>query len=174
MRRVAVVAADLSRHLRVAGRLTLVLSIAVAGCVNGPIAPSLKLPTQAPKPLPAATKTWLVETFESPQGTSGGFWCAFDHNGLGTKVSPDPFELTPGGAPPSPGHSARYFGTLGDNRPPYSWAQLQVFLNRSKDPVDLRGFRSIRFWAKGDGGRYAVVLAKQSVTDYDHFRQEFV
>jgi hypothetical protein len=115
-----------------------------------------------------------VESFESAQGTSGGFWCAFDQNGLGTHVSPDPFVLTPGGAPPSPGHSARYFGSIGDNRPPYSWAQLQVFLNSDKTPTDLRGFRSIRFWAKGDGGRYAVVLSKQAVTDYDHFRQEFV
>ncbi|MES1186152.1 MAG: CIA30 family protein [Myxococcales bacterium] len=115
-----------------------------------------------------------MESFESPQGTSGGFWCAFDQNGLGTQVSPDPFVLTPGGAPPSPGQSARYFGTIGDNRPPYSWAQLQVFLNSGKTPTDLRGYRSIRFWAKGDGGRYAVVLSKQAVTDYDHFRQEFV
>jgi hypothetical protein len=119
-------------------------------------------------------KAWLVESFESPQGTSGGFWCAFDHNGLGTHVSPDPFVLSPGGAPPSPGYAARYFGSVGDNRPPYSWAQLQVFLNAGKTAADLRGFRSIHFWAKGDGGRYAVVLAKQAVTDFDHFRQEFV
>jgi hypothetical protein len=79
-----------------------------------------------------------------------------------------------GGAPPSPGHAARYFGSVGDNRPPYSWAQLQVFLTTARSPKDLRGFRSIRFWAKGDGGRYSVVLAKQSVTDYDHFHQEFL
>jgi hypothetical protein len=135
---------------------------------------SPKPPTPAPKPLPPPAKTWLVESFESPTGTSGGFWCAFDHSGLGTKVSPDPFVLTPGGAPPSPGHAARYFGALGDNRPPYSWAQLQVFLKPDKGPADLRGFRSIRFWAKGDGGRYAVALTKRVVTDYDHFRQEFV
>jgi len=115
-----------------------------------------------------------VEDFESPRGKSGGFWCAFDRNGLGTQVTPDPFALTEGGAPPSPGHSARYSGTLGDNRPPYSWAQLQVFLNQTKGPQDLRGYRSVRFWAKGDGGRYQVVLAKQAVTDYDHFKQEFV
>ena len=154
--------------------LTLASAVALVGCIDAPTAPKLKPPTPSPKAIPPAAKTWLVETFESPQGMSGGFWCAFDNNGLGTKVRPDPFEVTTGGAPPSPGHSARYFGALGDNRPPYSWAQLQVFLNSSKAPTDLRGFRSIRFWAKGDGGRYAVVLAKQSVTDYDHFKQEFV
>jgi hypothetical protein len=142
--------------------------------VDAASTPKPKPPTPSPKPIPAASKAWLVESFESPRGTSGGFWCAFDQNGLGTQVSPDPFVLTPGGAPPSPGHSARYFGTIGDNRPPYSWAQLQVFLNSGKTPTDLRGYRSIRFWAKGDGGRYAVVLSKQAVTDYDHFRQEFV
>ncbi len=171
MRCVAVRSLELLRDF---GAALLLVAVALAACIDRPTAPALKPPTPSPKGLPFAAKTWLVETFESPQGTSGGFWCAFDHNGLGTKVSPDPFELTPGGAPPSPGHSARYFGALGDNRPPYSWAQLQVFLNSTKAPVDLRGFRSVRFWAKGDGGRYAVVLAKQSVTDYDHFRQEFV
>ena len=149
-------------------------ALVLASCVDAASTPKPKPPTPSPKPIPAASKAWLVESFESPQGTSGGFWCAFDQNGLGTQVSPDPFVLTSGGAPPSPGHSARYFGTIGDNRPPYSWAQLQVFLNSGKTPTDLRGFRSIRFWAKGDGGRYAVVLSKQAVTDYDHFRQEFV
>lgn len=149
-------------------------AFALGSCVDVSSTSLPKAPTPSPVPIPAAPKTWLVETFESAQGTSGGFWCAFDHNGLGTKVSPDPFVLTPGGAPPSPGSSARYFGTVGDNRPPYSWAQLQVFLNTAKSAADLRGFRSIRFWTKGDGGRYAVVLAKQAVTDFDHFRQEFV
>ena len=136
--------------------------------------PKTKSPTPSPKPVPAAQGSWLVEDFESAQGKSGGFWCAFDHSGLGTQVGPDPFELTPGGAPPSPGHSARYFGALGDNRPPYSWAQLQVFLTANRSPKDLRGFRSIRFWVKGDGGRYSVSFTKQSITDYDHFKQEFV
>jgi hypothetical protein len=154
------------------------LSLAIVGCIDASTQPAQKAvpgrPTPSPKAIPLAAASWLVESFESPQGTSGGFWCAFDHNGLGTKVSPDPFVLAPGGAPPSPGHSARYFGTLGDNRPPYSWAQLQVFLTPSRAPKDLRGFRSIRFWAKGDGGRYAVVLAKQDVTDFDHFHQEFL
>jgi len=154
---------------------SLLCLLVLGGCVDTTSTALSKPPTPSPKPAPVAPrKPWLVESFESPQGTSGGFWCAFDHSGLGTQVSPDPFALTPGGAPPSPGFAARYFGAVGDNRPPYSWAQLQVFLNPGKTPTDLRGFRSIRFWAKGDGGRYAVVLAKQAVTDFDHFREEFV
>lgn len=98
----------------------------------------------------------------------------FDRNGLGTNVAPDPFEVSKGGAPPSPGHAARYFGALGDNRAPYSWAQLQVALSPDFAPTDLRELRSLRFWAKGDGGRYAVELVRRAVTDHDHFRQEFV
>lgn len=150
---------------------------ALAACIDHagePAArPAAATPTLSPQAAPSAEQPWLVESFESASGTSGGFWCAFDHNGLGTQVLPDPFELAPGGAPPSPGHAARYHGTLGDNRPPYSWAQLQVFLTPGKSPRDLRGFKSIRFWVKGDGGRYGVALVKSSVTDYDHFKQEF-
>ncbi len=116
----------------------------------------------------------MGEDFEQTNGRSGGFRCAFDRNGLGTVVSPDPFELSKEGAPASPGHAARYFGVLGDNRAPYSWAQLQVALRPAFAPKDLREFRSLRFWAKGDGGRYAVELVRRAVTDHDHFRQEFV
>jgi hypothetical protein len=147
------------------------------GCIAAPKnAPQEPTPTSsaAPPSVALASKPWLVESFESDQGTSGGFWCEFDKNGLGTQVSPVPFVLAKEGAPPSPGGSAHYFGTLGDNRPPYSWAQLQIFLNGAKGPQDLRGYRSIRFWVKGDGGRYSVGLIKQAVTDYDHFKQEFV
>ncbi len=161
---------------REAGFGLAVLLVASSGCVDVSTIPAKGRPAQ-PTPSPVAAPPvapWLVEDFESPQGKSGGFWCAFDSNGLGTRVSPDPFVLSPDGAPPSSGHAARYHGTVGDNRPPYSWAQLQVFLNAGKSPRDLRGFRSVRFWAKGDGGRYSVVLAKAAVTDYDHFKQDFV
>src|SRR6188474_2041606 len=76
--------------------------LAFVGCVDTASTALPKPPTPSPKPAPVAPRrSWLVESFESPQGTSGGFWCAFDHNGLGTQVSPDPFVLTPGGAPPS-------------------------------------------------------------------------
>jgi Carbohydrate binding domain (family 11) len=162
--------------LRKVGFGLVVLLVAGAGCVDASSPPPKARPSQ-PTPLPSPAPpvgTWLVEDFESPQGRSGGFWCAFDSNGLGTHVEPDPFVLTAPGAPPSSGHAARYFGKIGDNRPPYSWAQLQVFLNSGKLPHDLRGYRSLRFWAKGDGGRYSVVLAKAAVSDYDHFKQDFV
>ncbi|HYQ15707.1 MAG TPA: hypothetical protein VEQ58_08120, partial [Polyangiaceae bacterium] len=143
----------LLRFLPVVSLVSLPVVFANSGCVDVSsakrAAPSAR-PTPAPAPAPAAApRAWLVEDFEQPDGKSGGFHCVFDRNGLGTTVSPDPFTLTSGGAPPSPGHSARYFGSLGDNRAPYSWAQLQVWLRPGKAPRDLREFRSIRFWAKG-------------------------
>jgi hypothetical protein len=83
--------------------LVLAASAALLGCVDVPLPPATKSPTPSPKASPAASASWLVEDFESARGKSGGFWCAFDHNGLGTQVSPDPFVLTAGGAPPSRG-----------------------------------------------------------------------
>lgn len=166
----------LVRSSRFVRLITLIVFGIGGGCVDAPrgqpARPSAQ-PTASPKAAPASS-TWLVEDFEQPAGKSGGFRCAFDRNALGTAVSPDPFAATPGGAPPSPGHAARYFGALGDNRAPYSWAQVQVALRPDYAPKDLRAFRSLRFWAKGDGGRYAVELVRRSVTDHDHFKQEFV
>jgi len=174
MRRVTPAAAS---FVGVGSSLTL-LAAGLAGCVSAagsptPHADASRLTTSPPSVPSAQPSSWLVEDFELSGNSAGGFWCAFDHNGLGTEVSPNPFVVTSGGAPPSPGHSARYFGSIGDNRPPYSWAQLQIFLSSGKQPQDLRPFHSVRFWAKGDGGRYSVALVKRAVTDYDHFKQDF-
>lgn len=175
MRRVTRPALALVRSSWLAASAGLALFGAGTGCAEGSRnqpPPSVR-PTPSPKAAPAP-RVWLVEDFEQAAGRSGGFRCAFDRNGLGTVVSPDPFALTPGGAPPSPGHAARYHGSLGDNRAPYSWAQLQVALKPGYAAQDLREYRTLRFWAKGDGGRYAVELVRHAVTDHDHFRQEFV
>ncbi len=176
MRRVTRRALAFVRSPRFSAATVLLLLGLDLGCVDASSTQrpqSSARPTPSPKAAPAP-RVWLVEDFEQAGGRSGGFRCAFDRHGLGTAVSPDPFVLTPGGAPPSPAHAARYYGALGDNRAPYSWAQLQVALKPDYAAEDLREFRSLRFWAKGDGGRYAVELVRRSVTDHDHFRQEFV
>jgi hypothetical protein len=67
---------------------------AVQGCTaakapataGGPTPTASAAPGAAPA-VPLAAEPWLVEDFESPGGKSGGFWCAFDKNGLGTQVS---------------------------------------------------------------------------------------
>jgi hypothetical protein len=114
-----------------------------------------------------------VENFEQPNGLSGGFWYEFDKNPLGTVGKPQPFQLAPGGSAASPGFAAHIAGRLGADRAPWTWVQLQVFLNREKTPVDLRGYKSLHFYVKGDGGRYTVSLVRTAVKNFDHFRYEF-
>ena len=118
-------------------------------------------------------KEWLVEDFEQPSGRSGGIWYEFDKHSLGTIAQPDPFVLTPSGASGSPGHCAHIWGTLGANRAPWSWVQLQISLNQKKTAMDLGEYKSVRFSVKGDGGRYGIAFVKESVTDYDQFHYEF-
>ncbi|MGC4095408.1 MAG: hypothetical protein QM756_47285 [Polyangiaceae bacterium] len=128
--------------------------------------------TSAPE-APAASSDWLLEDFERAEGRSGTLWLEFDKNGLGTQAAPAPFLPEPGGAVGSPGAAAHIHGSLGANKAPWSWVQLQVYLNRDKTPQDLSGYKSLRFFVKGNGGRYAVVLQRKAITDYDHYRFEF-
>jgi len=122
-------------------------------------------------PIPVAER--LIEDFEQPSGHSGGFWYEFDKNPLGTVANPKPFTLSPGGSPKSPGSAAHIWGTLGADRAPWTWVQLQLFLNQSKTAEDLTKYASINFWVKGDGGRYSVTLVRDVVKDYDHYHYEF-
>lgn len=135
--------------------------------------------TAAPPPAatsaPAATpETWLVEDFERPEGLSGPFQTAFDSNGLGTVFNPNPFVLEKSGSPASPGGSARIWGKLGSNKAPWSWAQLQIFVNKGRTAQDLGKYKSLRFRAKGDGGMYTVALVREAIKNYDHYRHDFV
>jgi len=112
-----------------------------------------------------ASEAWLVEDFESTSGRSGTLYLEFDKNNIGTAVE--------AGSGVS-GGAGWVKGTLGANRAPWSWVQLQVFLDRSSAPKDIRGYRSLRFRVKGNGGRYNVALVKKAVTDYDNFLFTFV
>lgn len=168
-----------SRMLRAQGLCAILGSCAlVAGCAPAappPPAPPVATATaSAPaSPPPAALENWLVEDFEQPNGLSGGFWYEFDKNPLGTVAKPNPFQLEASGAPASPGFAAHISGTLGADRAPWTWVQLQVFLSREKKAMDLRGYKSMSFFVKGDGGRYWVSLVRNAVKNYDHFHYEF-
>ncbi len=152
------------------------LLAATACCKAPPVqTPTACVATQA---APTATVTGpveerRVEDFEKPSGLSGGLWYEFDKNPLGTVANPKPFVLSSGGSPKSPGSAAHIWGTLGADRAPWTWVQLQVFLNRSKTSEDLTKYASISFYVKGDGGRYAISLIRDAVTDYDHYHYEF-
>lgn len=155
------------------------LGLAVAsGCIAGGGASSAP-PAAAPSAAapaatnPAAVETWLVEDFESSTGRSGTVHLEFDKNNIGTVVETAPFKIEPAGSPESPKGAGRVKGTLGANRAPWSWVQLQLFLDRASSPKDLSKFKSLRFMVKGNGGRYNVGLIKKAVTDYDHFLFSF-
>src|SRR5436190_4709162 len=105
MRRADVSPHAFSRDFRQVMLLLLACVSASQACIAVSNQPgSTSKPTPASSAAPAAValakEAWLVESFESEQGTSGGFWCAFDSNGLGTQVSPTPFVLAKDGAPP--------------------------------------------------------------------------
>lgn len=155
-----------------AKRLAGAVLFALAACTPPPPSGQATTPEGASN-APALPPTWVVENFESPSGLSGGMWFEFDKNNLGTIANPNPFTLTPGGAPGSPGNAAHIWGQLGADRAPWTWVQLQIFLDQSKQPFDLGSYKSISFYAKGDGGRYWISLATQSVKNYDYFHYEF-
>ncbi len=126
----------------------------------------------AAKP-PGPAETWLVENFEGASGLSGNLNLEFDKNNIGTTVETAPFKVDPAGSPESPKGAGHVKGALGSNRAPWSWVQLQVFLDKSGGTKDINKFKSLRFMVKGDGGRYNVGLIKKGISDYDHYHFTF-
>ncbi len=114
---------------------------------------------------------WLVDDFEKTAAAqNGGTWLSeMDPHDMGTLISPKPFAVAAGGAPDSPGHSARISGHLGPSKAPWPYAVLSVDLMPPSKPTDLRGFKAVELWAKGDGRPYRMQLTKASVSDWGHF-----
>ncbi len=117
-----------------------------------------------------------VDGFEDGalQDALGGSWSVSqDHNGLGTTLLPQPFVPTPGGCPGSPKYCARIHGHYGRNVAPWPYAQLSAGLAPGGGAVDLSAFSAVRFWARGDGKTYDVLLERLAVKDYDNYRSAF-
>ncbi len=117
----------------------------------------------------------MVDDFESG-GTAnalGGTWMTdCDHNNLGTVLKPMPFQPTQGGARDSK-FAARIWGHYGKNQAPWPYAMLTVTLAASGGAADLSDFKSVEFWAKGDGKTYSLILARSTVKDYCNYRLDF-
>ncbi len=96
---------------------------------------------------------------------------AFNDNGLGTVCKPHPFTVSPGGSTASANNAARVHGILGKSVAPWSWVQLQF--NLHNNGLDLQKYKSIRFYAKGDGGTYTVNLVRKAVSDYSYHHRRF-
>jgi hypothetical protein len=121
-----------------------------------------------------AGDTWLVENFEAVGAKNGGTWLTeMDSHGLGTTITPKPFTFTRGGAPESPGHAGRITGHLGPSQAPWPYAVLSLDLTPPAKPTDLRGFRAVEVWVKGDGRKFRLQLTQSGVTDWGHFHVTF-
>jgi hypothetical protein len=115
--------------------------------------------------------TLLLSDFDkgSLQHALGGLWQAeVDHNGLGTVLHPSPLAVTPGGARSR--NALKVWGHYGKNQAPWPHASVAARFGK----VDLSAFRGLRFFAKGDGKTYSVLLERESVRDYAHFRFDFI
>lgn len=161
---------SLRRHLLPS--LPLAILAAAASCTPQPAAPAAAATAATVRSAPLRPEPWLIEDFEQSGTRSTNPRYVFDRNSLGTKAEPEPFRLEAGGAADSKS-AAHIWGALGANREPWTWVQLQLPLSPDSQPQDLNAFRSIRFFVKGDGGRYGVSLLRQSVKNYDHFHYEF-
>ncbi len=128
----------------------------------------------APGLLQATDNLWKVDDFESGSPSTGtAWWTGCDNNHLGTSLSPIPFVPDMGGSPLSPGHCAHIWGRFGKNQAPWPYAQLSLALDASNGPFTLTPFQAVRFYAKGDGKVYKVVIQKAAVTDYGDYEFTF-
>lgn len=111
--------------------------------------------------LPA--EDWLVQDFD--QNAAGdAVRLSVSKNNSGTICRPDPFQLSAGGCDLSPSRAVHVSGKLGANRAPWSWVQIQIPLQDA--PVDCSRFKSIRFYAKGNGSNAVVRLCRAAVKDH--------
>jgi GH18 family chitinase len=130
------------------------------------------LANRAGKVVRTEQASFLVSDFErgNIEHSLGGSWEGeFDRNGIGTTMSPNPLKVTDGGRGGSKG-CIRFWGHFGrSGAAPWPYADIGASMPNS----DLSQFNGIRFWAKGNGKKYMVVLRRGAVRDYGHFRAAF-
>ncbi len=114
-----------------------------------------------------------LDDFEAGSPAFGAGWFeGCDTNGV-TKLAPVPFAPLTGGSPQSPGHCAGMKGHFAAMQAPWPWALLSLALSNS-GPMDLSGYKAVRFYTKGDGKSHTVALNKASVTDYCDYTASFI
>jgi hypothetical protein len=137
---------------------------------------SIPVPDVSGKKIQVKGTSLLMDNFESG-GTAnslGGSWATdCDHNNLGTVLNPMPFKPEAGGSKSSPKFAAHISGHYGKSVAPWPYAMLTGTLDPGQGAVDLSDFKTLQFWAKGDGKDYSVVLARAAVQDYANPRNDF-
>lgn len=117
-------------------------------------------------------ETFLLDDFEDAalDHALGGSWnTSFDSHGLGTTLSPSPLAVTSGGALNSQ-YALGIEGHFGRNVQPWPYADLRAAFAAT----DLSQFSKLRFWARGNGKEYVLAIVRETVTDFAHYRAEFV
>ena len=105
----------------------------------------------------------MVDDFKSGTPTTklGTQWLIDqDHNNLGTLVKNPKAFLVKGGAPGFD-YAARFWGHYGHRWQPWPYAVFLCDMDPNGMALDLSAFKSLQFWAKGDGKRYEAVLEIQ-------------
>ena len=117
-------------------------------------------------------KTLLVDKVDGSGPKLGAGWETYiDENNLGTKINPFTHETT-GNPQGAKGHG-HFSGHVGKNKAPWSWAVVDLSFGDDA-PKDLSAYKSLRFWAKGDGKKHRVRIGRVAVEDYCDFEQTFV
>ena len=137
------------------------------------VPPDQRPPRVRPGPTPVGEpKVLMIDDFEDGDLLNDlrSPWVAdADSQGLGTRLDDQPLKPIQPGA-----HGSRYAlelrGHFGANRPPWPYATLSTGFNPDHAPVDLSGYRSLVFEARGDGQPLEVLLTRASVKDYGDFK----
>ncbi|MDY7012833.1 MAG: CIA30 family protein [Cyanobacteriota bacterium] len=147
----------------------LISSLFLGGCpTSQPLASSETTTRSHPQTTP------LIDTLEDGDRFNqwGGTWFTYDDRNQGgnSKIVPEgysAFQPQSGGAEGS-SLAARMTGkvtTTYEN----SFIGMGTDLNNPNDPVNIRGFNGIEFWAKGDGKTYRFKLRSPATADYDDY-----
>ena len=121
----------------------------------------------AAAPAKPAAADLKIDDFEGDAASIGGMWWAGCDDKMGTTIAPNPFVHEAGGAEGK--FCGRIHGKLGANKEPWAWASLSITLPNG----DLRGYKAVEFWAKGDGKTHNIRLEKKSVTDFANYSASF-
>ena len=112
-----------------------------------------------------------VTDFEGPgldHGLGGSWSASFDKNSLGTVFNPEPTAWAMGGH--ASAHALHLWGHFGKSRAPWPFAALVADF----ESTDFGSVRAVRFWAKGNGKKYAASLHRLAVHDYAFPSETFV
>lgn len=113
---------------------------------------------------------FILDNFEREGAGNGEDWSTFaDKGGLGTTSA---LRRVPGGAK-TRGRALQFSGYLGSAKAPYAWSVMTLNWSAGRKPTDVTAIKGIRFWVKGDGNRYKLLITKAASRDHADFQYVF-